>query len=154
MKKLFIIASTLAVLGACTNSNTGSGNPEGDGQIPFADTTWELIQEEGYEISGEFREDWQTKSPDFGATYTFRSDHTGTYTTYEHIDGNESSSTNRIRWEYSETETTLVINFTDSGDQRIYQVQDMSSTTLRLVVHTKQPEYAYEYYNVETYTKK
>ena len=150
MKKLLFIA--LAVfMSSCSKSDKNDGTPNF-----FADTKWELVQEKGYEISGEYRDEWNAKSDDFNAVYVFRKDNTGTYTTYEYINGNMESSISEIRWEHNFTAVALAISFIESGDQKMYKIGSYGGnpTTVTLQIHKIQPEYDYEYYNVETYVKK
>ena len=97
MKKLLFIA-LVVFISSCSKSDENDGTPNF-----FADTKWELVQEKGYEISGEYRDEWNAKSDDFDAIYVFRKDNTGTYTTYEYIDGNMESSISEIRWEHNLT---------------------------------------------------
>lgn len=148
MKQLLFIALAIFI-SSCSNSDDNDGTPN-----IFADTKWELVQEKGYEISGEYKDEWNAKSDDFATVYVFRKDNTGTYTTYEYINGNMESSISEIRWEHNLTASTLAIRYIESGDQKTYKIQSWSSTALILITHTKQPEYNYEYYNVETYVKK
>ena len=103
--------------------------------------------------NGNWPSRWNTKSDDFDATYVFNCDNTGKYTCYEHFD-EEYSSTAFIKWEYNTTGRTLAVEYVDAGDMHIYSVENISSSVLVLVTHKIQPEYSYEYYNKETYTKK
>lgn len=67
-KKLLLIA--LAVfISSCSKSDENDGTPNF-----FADTKWELAQEKGYEISGEYRDEWNAKSDDFDAVLYPKSD--------------------------------------------------------------------------------
>lgn len=146
MKKLLFIV--LAVfMSACSSSDDNGCNDKS-----ALVGKWELTKQEGYEISGENKEEWN-KSDDFDATYVFNCDNTGKYTCYEHSD-EEYSSTAFIKWEYNTTGRTLAVEYVDTGDMHIYSVENISSSVLVLVTHKIQPEYSYEYYNKETYTKK
>ena len=95
-------------------------------------------------------EEWSDKADDFDATYLFRDDHTGTYITREHFNGEEHTSASAIRWEYRSEETTLTIHYTEAGDERTYRMEEMSADTMILVRHTAEP-YGYEYFHVATY---
>lgn len=148
MKKLLFIA-LVVFISSCSKSDENDGTPNF-----FADTKWELVQEKGYEISREYKDEWNAKSDDFDAVYVFKKDNTGTYTTYEYINGNMESSISEIRWEHNLTAAALVISFTESGDQKMYKMLSYGGETMTLEISKKQPEYDYEYYNVETYVKK
>lgn len=115
-----------------------------------------MVKEQGYEISGEYKEEWDAKSDDFDAIYVFRKDNTGTYTTYEYFNGNMDSSISEIKWEHNVTAAALAISFTESGDQKMYKIVSYGGEPMTLVLEIRkiQPEYNYEYYNVETYVKK
>ena len=79
MKKLLFIV--LAVfMSACSSSDDNGCNDKS-----ALVGKWELTKQEGYEISGENKEEWN-KSDDFDATYVFNCDNTGKYTYYEHSD--------------------------------------------------------------------
>ena len=146
MKKLLFIALTIFI-SACSASDDNGCNDK-SGLVG----TWELTNEEGYETSGEYRDEWNTKSDDFDATYVFNCDNTGKYTFYEHFDGNEDSATAFIKWEYTATGKTLAVDYPDAGDTKIYVVENISSSILVLVTHNEAD--GYEYYNKETYTRK
>lgn len=146
MKKLLFI--TLAIFISACSASDDNGCNDKSGLVG----TWELTNEEGYETSGEYKEEWKTKSNDFDATYVFNCDNTGKYTYYEHFDGNDDSSTAFIKWEYSATGKSLAIDYPDAGDKKIYTVEIISSSTLVLVTHNKDD--GYEYYNKETYTRR
>ena len=150
MKKLLFIALAVFV-SSCSKSDANDGTPNF-----FADTKWELIQEKGYEISGEYRDEWNAKSDDFNAVYVFKKDNTGTYTTYEYINGNMESSISEIRWQHNLTAAALAISFIESGDQKMYKIMSYGGEpmTLTLEISKEQPEYDYKYHNVETYVKK
>jgi hypothetical protein len=45
-------------------------------------------------------EEWSDKADDFEASYLFRDDHTGTYITREHFNGEEHTSASAVRWKY------------------------------------------------------
>ena len=64
------------------------------------------------------------------------------------------SSISEIRWEHNLTAAALAISFTESGDQKMYKMLSYGGETMTLEISKKQPEYDYEYYNVETYVKK
>lgn len=158
MKKLFFLALPLLLMAACNKSSDNSGNNT-DNNTPQEKSslvgTWELIRQEGYESVDENRNEWSEKSADFDATYLFNEDNTGKYTYYEHFNGEEYSSTEPVEWEYTETGKTLAVTFTEAdGDRKSYTVEVLSESQLVLVQHTIQPEYSYEYYNRETYTRK
>lgn len=150
MKKLLFIAFAI-LISSCSKSDENDGISN-----IFADTTWELVKEQGYEISGEYKEEWDAKSDDFDAVYVFGKDNTGTYTAYEYINGNMNSSISEIKWEHNVTAAALAISFTEFRDQKMYKVMSWGGAPMTLVleIHKIQPEYNYEYYNVETYVKK
>lgn len=150
MKKL-LFAAFAFFAAACSESDKNDTAPN-----VFADTAWELVKEEGYEVSGEFRDEWNAKPDDFDAVYFFGKDRTGTYTTCEYFDGNAESSISEIRWEYSAAAETLAIGFVESGDRKTYKVKslDEALATLVLEIHEVQPENGYEYRNVETYVRR
>lgn len=150
MKKLLFIAFSIFIT-ACSKSDDNKITPN-----IFADTTWELVKEKGYEISGEYKEEWDAKPDDFDAIYVFRKDNTGTYTTYEYFNGNMDSSISEIKWEHNVTAAALAISFAESGDQKMYKIVSYGGepVTLMLEIRKIQSEYNYEYYNVETYVKK
>ncbi|WP_423804912.1 hypothetical protein, partial [Parabacteroides johnsonii] len=103
-----------------------------------------------------YRDEWNAKSDDFNAVYVFKKDNTGTYTTYEYINGNMESSISEIRWQHNLTAAALAISFTESGDQKMYKIMSYGGEpmTLTLEISKEQPEYDYKYHNVETYVKK
>lgn len=158
MKKLFFLALPLLLMAACSKSSDNTGNNT-DNNTPQEKIslvgTWELIRQEGYESVDENRNEWSEKSADFDATYVFNENNTGKYTYFEHFNGEEYSSTEPVEWEYTETGKTLAVTFTKAdGDRKSYTVEELSESQLVLVQHTIQPEYSYEYYNRETYTRK
>lgn len=112
IKQLLFIALAIFI-SSCSNSDDNDGTPN-----IFADTKWELVREKGYEISGEYKDEWNAKSDDFDAVYVFRKDNTGTYTTYELINGNMESSISEIRWEHNMTAAALAISYIESGDEK------------------------------------
>ena len=138
MKKLLFIAFAI-LISSCSKSDENDGISN-----IFADTTWE------------YKEEWDAKSDDFDAVYVFGKDNTGTYTAYEYINGNMNSSISEIKWEHNVTAAALAISFTESRDQKMYKVMSWGGAPMTLVleIHKIQPEYNYEYYNVETYVKK
>ena len=150
MKKLLFVVFAIFI-SSCSKSDGNDGIPS-----IFTDTRWELVKEQGYEVSGEYREEWDVKSDDFDAVYVFRKDNTGTYTTYEYFNGNMDSSISEIKWEHNVTAAALAISFTESGDQKMYKIVSCGGEPMTLVLEIRkiQPEYNYEYYNVETYVKR
>lgn len=158
MKKLFFLALPLLLMAACSKNSDNTGN-DTDKNTPQEKSslvgTWELIRQEGYESVDENRNEWSEKSADFDATYVFNEDNTGKYTYFEHFNGEEYSSTEPVEWEYTETGKTLAVTFPKAdGDRKSYTVEVLSESQLVLVQHTIQPEYSYEYYNRETYTRR
>lgn len=158
MKRLFIIAlATVFSCTACTGNGNNPDTPTDEGgsnsndESTLTDTAWHLIKEQGYERSGDYLEEWSDKADDFEVSYLFRDDHTGIYTTCEYFNGEEHIDASAIRWEYRSEETRLTIRYTEAGDERTYRVVELSADTMILVQHTTEPEYGYEYYNVETY---
>lgn len=150
MKKLLFVVFAIFI-SSCSKSDGNDGIPS-----IFTDTRWELVKEQGYEVSGEYRDEWDVKSDDFDAVYVFRKDNTGTYTTYEYFNGNMDSSISEIKWEHNVTAAALAISFTESGDQKMYKIVSCGGEPMTLVLEIRkiQPEYNYEYYNVETYVKR
>lgn len=59
-----------------------------------------------------------------------------------------------VEWVYTETGKTLAVSFPKAdGDRKTHTVEELSESQPVLVQHTIQPEYSYEHYNRETYTR-